>query len=638
MHVIGTAGHVDHGKSSLIAALTGVHPDRLKEEQERQMTIDLGFGWLKLPNGEEVGIVDVPGHRDFIENMLAGVGGLDAVLLVIAADEGVMPQTREHLAIIDLLQIPRGLIVLNKADLITDPEWFDLVESEIRSLVHGTVLENAPLLRVSAKRGDGLEELRQALGRLLEDAPSRPDLGRPRLPIDRAFTLSGFGTVVTGTLQDGTLHVGDEVLILPKGLRARIRGLQTHKKPTEIAHPGQRTAANLSGISVQELERGDVLTLPGHYQPSYRLDATLRLLPDVQRPLRHGAEVKVFLNTAEALAHVRLLGKDELQPGEEGWVQLELKTPLVTARGDRFILRRPSPAETLGGGLILDPEPRLRYRRFDPLTLQRLQSLQKGTPQELLLQAARALGIASLKEIARRAALDEATALQAAQALFQAGSLLGLGTPAAVLDMEAQVLAASHWEDLTRQAKSHVAEYHRLYPLRPGMPRPELLQRLRLSSVSFPHLLKRWLEMGIFKLAHDGIALPEHEIRFTPAQQKQVQALLQRFEQSPFSPPTASECIQSVGEEVFQALLIQGILIAVSAEIVFRRTDFEGMVERLRQAFCEQGPLTVAQVRDLFKTSRKYVLPFLEYLDSQGLTRRQGDFRYWNQPCADDSR
>ncbi len=637
MHVIGTAGHVDHGKSSLIAALTGVHPDRLKEEQERQMTIDLGFGWLKLPSGEEVGIIDVPGHRDFIENMLAGIGGLDAVLLVIAADEGVMPQTREHLAIIDLLQIRHGLIVLNKVDLITDPEWFELVESDIRSLVRGTVLENAPLIRVSAKRGDGLEELLQALNQLLENTPSRPDLGRPRLPIDRVFSLSGFGTIVTGTLQDGALHVGEEVLILPQGLRARIRSLQTHKKSTDVAYPGQRTAANLSGVSVQELKRGDVLTLPGHYQPSLRLDATLRLLPDVQRPLRHSAEVKVFLNTTETLARLRLLGKDELQPGEEGWIQLELRTPIIAVRGDRFILRRPSPPETLGGGLVLDPQPRLRYRRFDPLTLQRLQSLQKGTPQDLFLQASLDLGIASLKEIAYRAALDEKTALQTAHSLLQDGRLLGLGTPAGVLSMEAQVLATSFWEKLTQEARSHVTEYHRLYPLRPGIPRSELMQRLRVTPTSFPYLLKRWLERDIFKLVHDCVALPEHEIRFTPTQQKQVQALLRRFEQSPFSPPTVSECLQSVGEEVFQALLIQGILIAVSSEIVFRQVDFKRMIGHLRQALCQQGPLTVAQVRDLFNSSRKYVLPFLEYLDSQGLTRRQGDFRFWNQPCADDS-
>ncbi len=637
MHVIGTAGHVDHGKSALIAALTGVHPDRLKEEQERQMTIDLGFGWLQLPNGEEIGIVDVPGHRDFIENMLAGVGGLDAVLLVIAADEGVMPQTREHLAIIDLLQIRRGLIVLNKIDLIQDEEWLALVEEEIRSLVRGSVLENAPILRVSAKRGDGLDVLVNALAHLLEETPPRPDLGRPRLPIDRVFTLSGFGTIVTGTLLDGTLHIGDEVVILPKGLHARIRGLQTHKKAEETAHPGQRTAVNLSGVSAHEIERGDVLVSAQSYHPTTFLDVAIRLLPDLKKPLRHGSELKLFHTTSESLVRIRLLGKDELLPGEEALAQLELRAPIVAARGDRFILRRPSPAETLGGGLILDPHPRRRYRRFEAEVLQRLESLQKGDPETLLLQAAMDLFIAPLNEIIRRAALDESLGYQVAQELLRRGTLLLLGDPSQVLAPEALVMAMSRWQALTEQAKANLAEYHRLYPLRPGIPRQELLQRLRIPAAHFPILVERWLAEGTLKEMHSRLALPEHETRFTPAQEKQVQALFRRFEQAPFAPPTVEECVASVGQEVFQALLLRGDLIAVSPEIVFRQADFQAMVERLRQSLSREGRLTVAQVRDLFQSSRKYVLPFLEYLDAQGWTRREGDFRYWNKSCADDS-
>lgn len=637
MYVIGTAGHVDHGKSALIAALTGVHPDRLKEEQERQMTIDLGFGWLTLPDGEEVGIVDVPGHRDFIENMLAGVGGLDAVLLVIAADEGVMLQTREHLAIIDLLNIRRGLIVLNKIDLVPDEEWLALVEDEIRALVRGTILENAPLIRASAKRGDGLDTLVKAIAQLLEGVSPRPDLGRPRLPIDRAFTLAGFGTVVTGTLLDGSFRVGDEVLILPKNLTARIRGLQTHKKSETVAFPGRRTAINLSGLSVHDLERGDVVTLPGQYQATTRMDVFLRLLPDVQKPLRHGAELKVFHGTAESMALLRLLGTDELRPGEQGFAQLELSRPFVAVRGDRFILRRPSPSETLGGGIVLDPHPARRYRRFDLPTLERLQALHKGRPEDLLLQASLDLLVASLREIGRRANLDEGTALQAAQTLLKDGSWLVLRKMPEVLDPNTMVIATARWKTISEQARSQIAEYHRLYPLRPGIPRQELLQRLKISPAHFAILLERWLAEGAVKENQGRLALPEHEVRFTPAQESQVQVLLRRFAQNPFAPPTTAECIQSVGEEIFQALLMRGDLIAVSSEIVFRRTDFEQMVEHLRRALCREGRLTIAQVRDLFQSSRKYILPFLEYLDAQGLTRRDGDFRYWNKPCVDDS-
>src|ERR671918_686980 len=295
MRVIGTAGHVDHGKSTLIAALTGTHPDRLKEEQLREMTIDLGFGWLTLPNGEEVGIVDVPGHRDFIENMLSGIGGIDAALLIIAADEGVMPQTREHLAILDLLQIPTGLIVLTKIDLASEQAWLDLVEADIRAVVSGTVLNDAPIIRVSAKTKTGLASLVSNLESLLQQKPARPDLSRPRLPIDRVFSMSGFGTVVTGTLLDGQLALGDEVEILPSGQKGRVRGLQTHKRKEERAVPGSRTAVNISGIETESIQRGEVVTYPNQYQTTRRIDARFRLLKDTSSALKHNTEVKFFV-------------------------------------------------------------------------------------------------------------------------------------------------------------------------------------------------------------------------------------------------------------------------------------------------------------------------------------------------------
>ncbi len=364
MRVIGTAGHVDHGKSTLIAALTGIHPDRLKEEQACEMTIELGFGWLTLPNGEEIGIVDVPGHRDFIENMLSGIGGIDAALLIIAADEGVMPQTKEHLAILDLLQIPAGTIVMTKTDLVSDSAWLDLVEADIRAAVSDTVLKDAPILRVSAKTKTGLDELISTLSKLLEEKPARLDLNRPRLPIDRVFTMSGFGTVVTGTLSDGHLSVGDEVQILPSGFTGRIRGLQTHKKKEEEATPGSRVAVNISGLTTEQIRRGEVVTHPDQYQATRRLDARFRLLKDASSPAKHGDEVKLFVGASETIATLRLLGVEELSPGEEGWIQLELRDPVVATRGDRYILRRPSPGETIGGGVIVDHQPKGRHKRF----------------------------------------------------------------------------------------------------------------------------------------------------------------------------------------------------------------------------------------------------------------------------------
>ena len=308
MHVIGTAGHVDHGKSTLITALTGINPDRLKEEQERSMTIDLGFAWMTLPGGEEIGIVDVPGHRDFIENMLAGISGLDAVLLVIAADEGVMPQTREHLAILDLMQVQHGIILLTKIDLVDDPAWLDMVENDVQTVLHGTFLQDSPILRVSSKTGQGFPELLQSLELLLRNQPPRPNLGRPRLPIDRIFSIPGFGTIVTGTLMDGKLSLGDEVELLPSGLHARIRGLQTHKRKLEIAVPGSRLAINLSGVGMEKILRGQVVTLPGQYIPTQRLDVHFHFLADVSKSLRHHTEVKLFIGASETIADLRMLG------------------------------------------------------------------------------------------------------------------------------------------------------------------------------------------------------------------------------------------------------------------------------------------------------------------------------------------
>src|SRR5215216_311966 len=406
MRVIGTAGHVDHGKSTLIAALTGTHPDRLKEEQAREMTIELGFGWTTLPNGEEIGIVDVPGHRDFIENMLSGIGGIDAALLVIAADEGVMPQTREHLAILDLLEIPAGIIVLTKTDLAPDPAWLNLVEADIQSAVHGTVMSEAPILRVSAKTQAGLDALVSSLESILQQKPARLDLNRPRLPIDRVFSMSGFGTVVTGTLLDGHLAIGDDVEILPSGQRGRVRGLQTHKKKEDRAVPGSRTAVNISGIEVDSIQRGEVVVYPNQYQPTRRIDARFRSLTDVSAALKHNSEVKLFVGASETVANLRLLGTEELNPGQESWIQLELRDPLVAVSGDRYILRRPSPSETLGGGVIIDHQPKGRHKRFDENILRSLESLSQGTPTDILFEAALALGIASVKEIVSRSRLE----------------------------------------------------------------------------------------------------------------------------------------------------------------------------------------------------------------------------------------
>ena len=361
--VVGTAGHIDHGKSTLVTALTGIDPDRLAEEKRRGMTIDLGFAHMTLPSGREIGIVDVPGHARFMRNMLAGAQGLDAVLLVVAADEGVMPQTREHVEILDLLDVRRGLVVLTKVDLV-EREWLELVQAEAMAALKGTSLESVGVISVSAPTGQGLAELADSLDGLLEATPPRPDVGRPRVPIDRVFTISGFGTVVTGTLVDGSIHVGDEMQIVPGGRLVRVRGLQRHNQKVESVGPGNRVAANLSGVEKNELSRGDVLANPGTIQPARRIDATLRVVTSAPHAVRHGSELLLHTGTAEVGCRVIVLDADEIGPGAEGWVQLYLDRPIAAAVHDRFVLRVPSPAITIAGGSFIDVAPR-KHPRHD---------------------------------------------------------------------------------------------------------------------------------------------------------------------------------------------------------------------------------------------------------------------------------
>lgn len=629
MRVIGTAGHVDHGKSTLVEAITGIHPDRLKEEREREMTIDLGFAWMTLPNGEEVGIVDVPGHRDFIENMLSGIGGIDAALFVIAADEGVMPQTREHLAILDLLQVQGGVIALTKVDLVDDPDWLDLIEDDIRQIMQGTVLENAPIIRVSPKKKIGLPDLIAAIGECLAERPPRMDLGRPRLPVDRVFTISGFGTVVTGTLSDGVLRVGDELEILPGGLRGRVRGLQTHKRKEQVAIPGSRTAVNISGVNVDQISRGDVVTHPNQYQPTGRIDARVRILPDASSSLRHNMQVKLFVGAAEELARVRLLGSDELKPGEEGWIQLEVDRPVVVVRGDRYIIRRPSPAETLGGGGVLDHHPTRRYKRFARDTLTRLQALEAGTPGEILLQTLMGLGIAPLKDIVSRSNLDIETVEKALAELNMMGLVVfpEAKGEADLTAMNTLIASRAYWEQISTRATGEIAAYHRTNPLRRGMPKEELKSRLNLPPRVFNSLLSGLIADARVEEFGPLVRLPEHEIRFNARQQIAVDHLMERFWKNPYTPPTVKECQESVGNEVYLALLDLGRLIQVASDVVFSAEGYQDMLAQIKGLFTTQETVTAAQVRDHFKTSRRYALALLEFLDSQGITIREGDVR-----------
>jgi len=629
MRVIGTAGHVDHGKSTLIKALTGVHPDRLKEEQEREMTIDLGFAWFELPGGEPVGIVDVPGHRDFIENMLAGIGGIDAALFVVAADEGVMPQTLEHLAILDILQVQGGVIALTKIDLVSDQEWIDLVEEDVRGVVGDTVFNDAPIIQVSAKTGQGIAELIETLERILEVRPPRQDLGRPRLPVDRVFSMAGFGTVVTGTMSDGHLQVGDEVEILPGGKKGRIRGLQTHKQKEDIAVPGSRTAVNISGIALDEVSRGDVIAHPGDYQPTRRLDLKFRLLGDVSRALKHNTEVKFFIGAAEVLGRVRTLGKEVIKPGEEGWLQLELREPVVAMRNDHYILRRPSPGETLGGGRVIDPHPSRRYKRFKPGLLDRLESLATGAPEDVYLQSLAVRQAAPLREVTQGSNLEFESAEKALKILLENEEIVVLESFQGDLSVKSDVMVTTrgYWNQISASLLLAVDGYHANHPLRSGMPKEELKSKLKLDTRLFNGLTSNLKEEGQLVESGPLVLQPGHKITFSTHQEQEVEILLQRFAASPYAPPTIKESRAEVGDDVFQAMVDLNLLIQVSPEVVFRTEDYTSMVGEIQELLEDQETISAAQVRDHFNTSRRYVLALLEHLDNIGVTIRQGDVR-----------
>ena len=631
MRVIGTAGHVDHGKSTLVKALTGIDPDRLKEEKEREMTIDLGFAWLSLPSGEQVGVVDVPGHQDFIKNMLAGVGGIEAALFIVAADESVMPQTREHLAILDLLKVPAGVIVFTKVDTVEE-EWLELVQAEVAEVVEGTVLEGVPMVSVSAVTGQGLERLRQALDEVLATVPPRADRGRPRLPVDRVFTVAGFGTVVTGTLSDGTLRVGQEVEILPARLKARVRGLQTHKHKIENAVPGSRVAVNLSGLSTDQVKRGDVVTLPGWLEPTQLADGSLDYLADAPRELRHNQLVEFFSGSAEVPAHVRLLGTRSLAPGQRGWVQLRLAERVPLVKGDRFIIRQPSPSLTIGGGVVVDPLPRRRHRRFRPEVIQRLETLAHGTPADLLLETLDRRGPLPARTLVAEAGLPAATAAETLSQLLREGQVFFLSAGPDEASAGAQILAsAAGWASLLGRLTGELASFHTSQPLRPGMPREALKSRLKLETRLFNEALARAAREGALVESEGLVRLPDHAVRFQPEQQAAVDRLLLQFSRSPTTTPSYKEAVAAVGEDVLLALIETGRLVRLSPEVLLLAETYRELVAWVKDTIGRHGSVNVGQVRDAFDTSRKYALALLEHLDDQRVTKRVGDERVLRQ-------
>ena len=613
MFVLGTAGHIDHGKSALVQALTGIDPDRLSQEKERGMTIDLGFAWLKLPGGREIGIVDVPGHERFVRNMLAGAGGIDIAMLVIAANEGIMPQTREHLAILDLLGISKGVVALTKKDLV-DNEWLDLVKLDIEELLKPTTLVGAPIVPVSAVTREGLPELLDIIEMLLANTQPKKDKGKPRLPIDRIFTISGSGTVVTGTLIDGSLNIGQEVEIVPSGLKSRLRGLQTHKTAENIALPGSRVAANLVGITTTQIQRGEILTKPGWLTTTTLVSARLRMLKDARYPLKHNAERNLYVLAAEAVAKIRILESDVIEPGESGWVQMTLNRPLAIVDGDHFIIR--STTETLGGGVIVDAHAR-RIPRFKPEAIEALSIREKGSPEELVvarLEAKRWLELNDLLSLIPLPA-DEVKLL--VEGMVNSGEVTKLGQGEHSLFM-----ALSGWNSLVLEVKRNLQEYHSKFPIRAGIPRVELTNRLKLGKYT-PLVVERLIAEKV--LVDEGMVLrlADFSIKLSPVQQAKIDVFLKVMAEQPYAPP--SELIPE--PDLLNLLIERKQAVKLSEGVVLSTKAYNEMVGEVMGRLAASGKITLAEVRDMFQTSRKYTQAFLEHLDSEKMTRRVGDER-----------
>jgi len=607
--VIGTAGHVDHGKSALVQALTGIDPDRLREEKERGLTIELGFAWLTLPSGREISIVDVPGHERFIKNMLAGAGGVDLALLVVAADEGPRPQTHEHLAILELLDVPNGVVVISKADLV-EPDYLGLVEAEIREALAGTRFASAPIVRTSAATGAGLQELMVTLDAALDATPPKRNLGRPRLPIDRAFTVAGFGTVVTGTLLDGALEVGQEVELQPAGVRARIRGLQRHKTRVGRLEPGTRAAVNLSGVHAEEIARGMVLSLPGVIEPVRVVDVLLRAPDILSHPLQHDAGVTFLAATSETEAKLRLLDRDALLPGDEGWAQLVLASPVAVLPGDHCIVRTPN--ETAAGGRIVGVNTRRHRRNHEP-TLVALRRQLEGSPEDRLFDLISS-GPVLRHDLPARLGLEPTAVDAAVTALAAANRALVLGE---------RVYAIPWLESRAAAALAAVSGFLGANTLRPAAPREHVRSSLRLDAPVFADVIAFAAEAGALEERGAGLAPPGYEAKLDPRQEAQVGAFLESLAAAPYSPPTD----HLPPPDVLAYLAEQGLVEDTGSGVVFSKQAFEEMRDAVLQHIRANGAVTLAEVRDMFGTSRKYAQAFLEHLDALRLTRRVGDTR-----------
>jgi selenocysteine-specific elongation factor len=627
--ILGTAGHIDHGKTSLVKALTGIDTDRLKEEKARGITIELGFAHLDLPGGFELGIVDVPGHERFVRSMVAGVGGMDLVMLVIAADEGVMPQTREHLDICQLLGVKKGLVALTKIDMV-DPDWLDLVTEEVRDYLAGSFLEAAPIIPISSRTGEGLDRLKGELAKLAGEVEEKKCEGPFRLPVDRVFTITGFGTVVTGTLLSGEIAVGAEVEVLPAGLACRVRGIQTHGKKSDKGFAGQRVAVNLQGVEHTEIFRGDIVVPRAVYRPTPIVDARLNYLPATTRELKHRSTLRLHSATYEVPAKVILIDRDVLLPGESAYVQLRLAKPVLLLPGDPFVLRTYSPQATLAGGTVLDPNP-LRRRRRSTEALELLQGLESGEEAEKirLMVAASLLSGLSLEEIVNRTGMSVKRIESALATLLSSGELVQVVKEPRIF------LSRQAFSTLKARLHTELQAYLTDNPMKEGMGKEELKSRIPKRSDL------RFFGPCLAALEKEGKAMAERDLVSLPGRKSGVaagQADLQAgvattLRKGGMEPPTIKEfcdalgCTEKEALEHLNFLAREGKAVKVKSDIFYATEPFAAIREKLVAYLRKTGEITPNELRELTGLSRKFMIPLLEHFDSEKLTIRVGDKR-----------
>ncbi len=627
--VLGTAGHIDHGKTALIKTVTGINTDRLKEEQERGITIELGFASMVLPGGQPIGVVDVPGHEKFVKNMVAGATGIDLVAMVIAADEGVMPQTREHMEICTLLGIKHGLIVLTKIDLV-DEEWLELAKEDVENFVRGTFLEGAPIVPVSSITGEGIPEFLDVLGRLSTEIPGRTTAGIFRLPVDRVFTMKGFGTVITGTLVSGSVQVGENIMVYPSLITSKIRGIQVHNRSVTRAEAGMRTAVNFQGLEKTSIQRGEVLSNPGALKPSYMLDVSIRYLKSNKKPIKNRARVRFHTGTSEILGILILLDRDELVPDETAPAQIRLDEPVAVMMGDRFVIRSYSPVRTIGGGQILNPIPQ-KQKRFHPEIVEGLTGLlDKSADQriEYHVRGSEFRGV-SISDLRLMTNLPEKQLEKLLQELLSRRRILQVDKE------ERTFIHAESFDRIKQNAVDHLSEYHRVNPLKAGMPKEELKSKFPkyLGAKLFNLILNQLIKEGALVQSEENVRLTGHEVSLGGEQSDLKQKILDTYQESGLEPPYFRDVAKTLkmdparAKDMIALLINEGKIVKAKADLYFHADAVDSLKRRLIDYLKAKEEIDTPKFKEMTGVSRKYLIPLIEHFDATNVTIRIGDIR-----------